>query len=762
MALLEFNGIVYGYSDERVLVEATGALHAGNVIGLVGANGGGKTTLLRLLLGELAPEEGRVQRAKAARFAYVAQSAAGDDAVELYSFVRGGREDLLALERENALLAEQIAHAPGDEALLLRLGEAEARFSALGGHGWDAEVVRLLQGLSFSAEDFAKPLSQLSGGQRQKACLARALLSGANCLIFDEPTNHLDLEAQAFFADYIKARISQPRAYESGELGVILVSHDRWLLDALATHIWELEDGVLYRYSGGYTAYVPARELRRKQALEAFTRQQDYVARTEEYIRRNIAGQNTRKARGRRTLLARMQRLDKPSADPEMRFVLSPQLRTGEQVLIVEDLAFAYGGREGQGEGTGESPGTALPVGQASRLPLDQNTGKMPAPPTAGRMEAAPTAQPVYVPAGPQGLALNPRLPRELGSPGSTEALVLRHVAFQVFRGERLGIAGANGCGKTTLLKLLARQLPPLSGMVAWGANAELGVFSQDSADLCSGRDLLAELREVEPGINDSHARDYLARFGFSGDDVLADVGSLSGGERSRLSLAKIFRRRPNVLLFDEPTNHLDIYAREALEQFLEAYEGTLILVTHDRALLERLCNRLLVFERAPDGAMGVRFFRGHYGSYIAWRDRGANAERREALDADSAGRAGASVAAAGPVDPAQLSLEELQALAKAGRTSVEAYVNRQLDRARRKAEDIEQRIGALEAQAAALTQAQREADARGEYGRVMELQAQIDAQRGEIDAQLHEFAAADALREAWEELRGPATSAGS
>jgi ATP-binding cassette, subfamily F, member 3 len=752
VALLEFNGVAFGYSDERVIVEATGALHEGNVIGLVGANGGGKTTLLKVLLSELLPEQGRVQRARAARVAYVAQSAAGDDAQPLYSFVREGREDLAALERELAALTEQVSAHSSDALAMARLGEAESQFSALGGHAWDTETARLLQGLSFIAEDFDKALAQLSGGQRQKACLARALLSGSNCLIFDEPTNHLDLQAQAFFANYIKTRIAQPRAQESGPIGVILVSHDRWLLDALATHVWELEDGVLYRYAGNYSQYVPARELRRKQALDAFQRQQDYVARTEEYIRRNIAGQNTRQARGRRTILGRMQRMDRPSADPEMRFVLSPQLRTGEQVLIVEDLAFAYGatpGTGGAGSGSaGFSPRSSRDAaGQAQELVTD--------PPDRGLKPALPaSSKEVYIPAGPQGLALNPLLPREHGAAVGGEQMILRGVGFGIYRGERLGIAGSNGCGKTTLLKLLARQLPPLSGMVAWGSNAELGVFSQDSADLTTGRDLLAELRDVEPGISDSQGRDYLARFGFSGDDVLADVGSLSGGERSRLSLAKIFRRRPNVLLFDEPTNHLDIYAREALEQFLEAYEGTMILVTHDRALLERLCNRLLIFERGADGAAEVRFFRGHYHDYLAWRENSAGALRREAAAGEPG--PGASSGAPGVVqcDPALMTPEDVQALARQGRTSVEAYINRQLDRAKRKAGEIEAQIAALEQQALELAAAQREADARGEYGAVMRLQEQLDALNGDTSSLFDELHDAETASEAWAGLR--------
>lgn len=336
MALVEFSGLAFGYSDERVIVEAGGALNAGNIIGLIGANAGGKTTLLRLLLGELSPEAGRVQRARQASLAYVSQTAGGEDGELLFEFVKAGRSDLAALSAKIATLHDALASAPDDQQLIRQLGQAEQRFSALGGHRWDHEVERLLLGLSFLRSEFTRQLGVLSGGQRQKACLARALISSSNCLIFDEPTNHLDLAAQAFFVEYIKA-LPKDRA-------VLLVSHDRWLLDRLCTHIWELDDGTLYRYPGNYSKYVPLREERRKQARLAFERQQDHIARTEEYIRRNIAGQNTRQARGRRKLLGRMDRLEKPADDPQLSFVLRPQLRSGEQLLLVENLAFSYGG----------------------------------------------------------------------------------------------------------------------------------------------------------------------------------------------------------------------------------------------------------------------------------------------------------------------------------------------------------------------------------------------------------------------------------
>ena len=716
VALLEFSGLAYGFSDELVIVEATGALHAGNVIGLVGTNGGGKTTLLRLLLGELGPEDGRVQRAKGARIAYVSQAAVGDDDDALFDFAAAGRADLVELDALHDRLAAELELHPADGALAARLGEVQMRFAALGGHIWQHELERLLLGLSFSREEFTQPLSSLSGGQRQKACLARALISGSNCLVLDEPTNHLDLDAQAFLAGYIRGL--------PAECAVLLVSHDRWLLDAACTHIWELDDGVLHRYVGNYSRYWPARELRRKQADEEYKRQQEYVARTEEYIRRNIAGQNTKQARGRRTLLSRMQRVERPAEDPQLSFVLKPTLTTGEQLLLVENLAFGYG------------PGGA------------------------GR-ETAPT----YVPAGPRGLNLNPQLSIERSA--VSEGLLLEGLNFAIYRGERLGIIGHNGCGKSTLLKLLSRELPPWRGLVAWGANAELGIFSQDSADLLPGRDVLAELRSVDPAISDGDARSYLARFGFSGDDAFKLVESLSGGERSRLSLAKIFRRRPNVLLLDEPTNHLDIYAREALEQFLAEYQGSVLMVTHDRALLERTCNRLVLFERAVPPALdtpggkgeqaerGITFFRGRYSEYVAWRDQqAASAWRQASPPAGSAAKgpqAETPAATRGmPASPEGISIDDLEELARVQHMSAETYCQRMQRRAQRQVEQMESAIAGFEAQVLQLRREQHDADRAGDYTRIANLQQRIDAVRPEIEAIYNELEQALAVADAW------------
>jgi ATP-binding cassette subfamily F protein 3 len=533
---------------------------------------------------------------------------------------------------------------------------------------------------------------------------------------------------------------------DGGQRGVLLVSHDRWLLDRLCTHIWELDDGSLHRYMGGYTKSTEQRAQRREQAALAYQRQREQIARTEEYIRRNIAGQNTRQAQGRRTHLARMERLEKPSSDPQMAFVLKPAVPTGEQVLVVEDLSFSYG-RAGTlaGEVTrNEQSPSSTPATKASNQESVSRNRNLTG-------EGAGSASPTNLRAGSFGLDLNPPLDFKRNA-ASESQLLIDHLSFHLMRMERMAIVGANGTGKTTLLKLLTRRLSPQHGLVAWGSNVELGIFSQDSADLSAGRNLLAELRDVEASLSDGEARSYLARFGFTGDDVLKDVGALSGGERSRLSLAKIFRRRPNVLVLDEPTNHLDIYAREALEQFLAAYEGTIAMVTHDRALLERLCNRLVVFEGNAEDTRRATFFRGDYEQYVNWRE--AQKESTVAVGAPTSnqdkdrGMPTPRIAIDGLP-----SLAELTDLARQQRTSVEGYCRKQADRERKRAAETEAKIEKIELGSAELLARQRAADAAGNFGEVTKLQVGIEHAGQELECAFDELHEIEERVEDWERM---------
>ena len=396
-----------------------------------------------------------------------------------------------------------------------------------------------------------------------------------------------------------------------------------------------------------------------------------------------------------------------------MQFALHPVLTPGEQLLIVENLAFGYGKHQAQASGNPQAPVTA----------------------------------PTHVQVSPAGLNLNPTL--DVAHSASPSSMLIDGLSFTVYRGERLGIVGPNGCGKTTLLKLLSKQFPPSRGMIAWGTNADLGLFSQDSLDLAEGNDGVTEIRRVEPSISDSVARSYLARFGFSGDDVFKDVRVLSGGERSRLSLAKIFRRRPNVLLLDEPTNHLDIYAREALEQFLLAYQGSIVMVTHDRALLERICDRLVVFTSLKRNTFQAQYYRGSYSDYHTWLKRKEPGSQASIPEPQS--RPSALAADIDPADPATFSPAYIGELASQARTSASGYIAKQLERVNNQLGQVEDQIASAEDQINACQQQQHQADQAQDYSRIGELQNQIDDLQTVIDEQFTELERLSSLAEVWQ-----------
>ena len=467
------------------------------------------------------------------------------------------------------------------------------RFETEGGYEMVAEVEKALSGLGFEKEDFPRPLAELSGGQKNRAMLARAILSMPDVLLLDEPTNHLDFNAVEFLEEYL-AR--SRRAY-------LVVTHDRRFLDTVAEEIVDLENGRLTAYSGGYTAYRRQKAERILTATRAFEKQQEFIEKEKEYIRRNIAGVNSRQAKGRRTRLARVERLEKPIED-------------------ATSVAFEFG---------------AARVGGRSFL-------------RARHLDAG------YEP-GRQ---------------------IVRDVSFELLRGERLAILGENGTGKTTLLKTLAGRLPPLSGTVQTGHDVSIGYYDQELRDLDLSRRAIDAVWDEHPQETEEAMRSYLAFFAFRGDEVFAPIAGLSGGEKGRLTLAVVMRQRHNLLLLDEPTNHLDLDSREALEESLEDFPGSIVFVSHDRAFIDRLATRVLDIR----GGRAV-LIEGNY-----TETAGVRAERRTRPEppwpSAAAGAPDRFPAAAAP--------------AKTARRS-ESPEQKEAARRRRKIAALEERIAALEAE---------------------------------------------------------------
>ncbi|MGZ5381149.1 MAG: ABC-F family ATP-binding cassette domain-containing protein, partial [Thermoanaerobaculia bacterium] len=442
------------------------------------------------------------------------------------AFVARAQEPLLALEREMRRLEEAIATHGADgeraalDALLAEHDDVREHFERAGGYEADARVDRVLMGVGLSRALWDRPVGELSGGQKHRAQIARLLLTDASVLLLDEPTNHLDVDGIEFLESWLVERKT------GAGLSALVVSHDRRFLDAVADRIVEVSHGRLEDYPGDYATYRRLKAERERLRAKEAEKQRQMIERTEEFIRRNIAGQKTKQARSRRTMLARIEKIEAPKED-------------ANEVSIRFEEARVSGGR----------------VLEAKKL-------------VPGYRETGPLLQPL---------------------------------SFLLRRGDRLALWGPNGCGKTTLLKTLARVLPPLSGSAVQGTGVLTGYYDQEMGDLPVEATALHAVMDLDPTMKENEARDFLALFDFRGDEAFQKIATLSGGEKGRLSLARIVFGGANFLLLDEPTNHLDLDAREQLEDALEAFEGAIVFVSHDRWFVDRIATHVL--EIAAGGA---------------------------------------------------------------------------------------------------------------------------------------------------------------
>ena len=507
--LYRFDAVRKSYGAKDVLRDVTWQHNPGEKVGLVGRNGAGKTTLLRIALGREEPDAGEFVKANAVRISTVDQALEADLDEKLHDFAAGAFAALHAIESEMRRLEHQMADGHDSAALHDRYDALSHRFENEGGYEMVAEVEKALSGLGFDKADFERRLSELSGGQKNRAMLAKSILCSPDVLLLDEPTNHLDFQAVEFLEDYL--------ARSKG--AYLVVTHDRRFLDRVAEEIIDIENGRLTAYSGGYTAYRRQKAERVLSATRAFDKQQEFIEKEKEYIRRNIAGVNSRQAKGRRTKLARVDRLEKPTEDgTSVAFRFDAARIGGRSFLRAKDLDVGY----------------------------------------------------------------------QAGAP------IVRGISFELLRGERLAILGENGTGKTTLLKTLAGRLPALSGTVTTGHDVSIGYYDQELRDLDPRKRAIDAIWDQHPHESEGAMRSYLARFAFRGDDVFATIAGLSGGEKGRLTLAVVMRQRHNLLLLDEPTNHLDLDSREALEESLDDFPGSIVFVSHDRAFIDRLATRVI------------------------------------------------------------------------------------------------------------------------------------------------------------------------
>src|SRR5438093_8531332 len=563
MPLLRVERLTLTYGATEVLSDLTFQVEPRQRLGMVGANGSGKSSLLRAISGELTPAAGSLTLAPRTRTAYLAQELEAGPHESVYADALHSRTDIIRLRERLTGLEAALSGATGAglATLVEEYGEVQHEYERLDGYAYDNRVAEVLHGVGLTEADQAMPPSALSGGQRRRLALARLLLQDADLLLLDEPTNHLDLEAIEWLEGFLRL----------SSAGMFIVSHDRRFLEHTADDILELQAGSGEWYPGNYRQYLRLRRERRTVRQKEYEAQQDYIARTEEFIRRYKAGQRAREARGRQTKLDRLERLAPPADDQQIRIRLQAS-GTSELIFQSDGLELVY-------------PGPATP-----------------------------------------------REPR-FKAMRAFEASVwkLSVPAFTVTAGERIAIVGPNGSGKTSLLKALLGELRPRRGRVKTGPRVTMRYYDQHLADLEPSKTVLTELQDAF-GLPEETLRTFLGRLLFSGDDAFKTIRSLSGGEKSRVALAKLMLDDAGLLLLDEPTNHLDIPAQEMLEEALQDFEGTIVFVSHDRYFIDAIATRLWVID---DGAVTL-----HLGNYSDLERRRQRVQRGPVAEPARPGRA--------------------------------------------------------------------------------------------------------------------------
>ncbi|HMN94883.1 MAG TPA: ABC-F family ATP-binding cassette domain-containing protein [Phycisphaerales bacterium] len=633
MPLLSVNALRHAYGTAIVLEEATFSIEPGEKVGLVGRNGGGKSTLMRIVAGLIDPDGGTVSLQRGARVGYLSQEPAFDPDETLRGAAEGAFAELHRLHQELERVFEAMATAQGDELerLMRRQVDLEHRMEAAGGYAIDHRIDATLHGLGFVDAQFGLKVAALSGGQRGRLGLARLLLEEPDLLLLDEPTNHLDIAGREWLENFLA---------EEYHGAVVVVSHDRWLLDRVASRILEVDQGGLREYPGNYAKFIELRRERQLTQQRDWQKRMDKVKSEEAFIMRYKAGQRAKQARGRATRLERFKAgiSDRPLELDVMNLRLPEPPRVGDSIVVAEGISKAYG----------------------------------------------------------------------------TKAL-FHDLDLRIAPGDRIGIIGPNGAGKTTLVRALLGEIAPDAGTLRLSPRASIGYLRQTHDHLDRQQRVWQYLQSVivslEGGAraSEQQARDLAGAFLFSGSDQEKAVGDLSGGEKMRMVLAGLMAGAKNLLVLDEPTNHLDIPSAERLEQTLAkddedgGYAGALLLISHDRALLESTCDRLIVL----DGHGGSRVFDG---TYTDWRD----AERRDQAARDAAARAVAEAEARRQSAAAARQRAEAEAAEKArkakepgargggkggGRGGQGAAGAMSLESLESRLEAIEERLRALDAQ---------------------------------------------------------------
>ena len=535
MSLVQFNKVYKQFAGDFILKDINFSIEEKDKIGLVGLNGVGKSTIIRMLLGEERvdgadnnPNEvGEIIKSPSVKVGYLSQNHKFSDEKntiyeEMMSVFSEEREIWSKLQKVNMLLGT----AEGEElkSLINQSAELSSLYEAKNGYEIEYKIKQILTGLELTDEYHNLYLKDLSGGERTRVSLAKLLLIEPDLLILDEPTNHLDLVSIEWLEDYLK-RYNKT---------FLLVSHDRIFLDNVCNRIYEIENKKLYKYDGNFSSFILQKEMILKGEIKRYEKEQEKIRKMEEYIERFRAGIKARQAKGRQKILDRIERTDDPVFNPQrMKLKFETDGISGDNVLKVKNIEKSFGNKK-----------------------------------------------------------------------------VLNNISFNLYKGERVGIIGKNGIGKSTLLKIIVDKLKKDSGEVDFGSRVKMGYYDQDHQDLTDENTILQEIN-ISLNLTEEYLRTLAGGFLFSGDDVLKKVKKLSGGEKVRVSFLKLYMKRANFLILDEPTNHLDIYSIEVLEDALENFDGTMLVVSHNRHFLDSICNTIYYLDEN-----GLTKFKGNYEDY--------------------------------------------------------------------------------------------------------------------------------------------------
>ena len=533
--ILACNHIEKKFNDEVLFSDVSFHINEHECTALVGVNGTGKTTLLRIIVGELPADNGDVILAKDTSVGYLPQQQGYHSDKSIYDELWEVKKDIVALEREIRMMEETMQTASGEELnpLLERYHRMQTEFEAKDGYACKSQIMGIINGLGFVGNDIDKSINTLSGGQKTRVALGKLLLLEPDLLILDEPTNHLDLASIQWLETYLSN-------YKGS---VLIVSHDRYFLDRIADKVVELDHGKATVFKGNYSDYAQKKELLRRDAIKQYENYQQTVRHQEQVIEKLRSfnrEKSIKRAESREKMLEKMTPVDKPVTEQKsMHFSLVPEKESGKDVLRVENFGKSFG-----------------------------------------------------------------------------DLHLFQGVSFELFRGERVALIGKNGTGKTTLLKMLCELESPDQGTAVFGTNVELGYYDQEHNVLHEEKTIFDEIHDDYPDLNNTKIRNVLAAFLFTGEDVYKKISLLSGGEKGRVSLAKLMLSKANLLLLDEPTNHLDIDSKEILEDALNHYTGTVLYVSHDRYFIQKTATRILDLTNEH-----ILSYDGNYDYYLAKKD---------------------------------------------------------------------------------------------------------------------------------------------